>query len=283
MMTNTVAFRRRFGARCKATSCRCGPVQRSVAAFGQRRVDRSRASNRPRPTPIRSPSLGNIAGQFTTWQQTIGNNVNTHGSDAWPPAGSAAERGRDPRERCKQHSQSRHKARCRRSRLAMSWRTRMPPARADTGDVDRDGADAGNRHGGAMPIGARRRTRRCCTSQHPSRSRLPAIRSIEVTCDADVEGERRRGNPGWHRSGHRRCDLLVTKATAGSVTVSCPTSTGRNSSAARAGPSSRLATVPNHQGQEVLMRRASPHRRRSSSPCGSARRRSGARAIGQCA
>ena len=67
-------------------------------------------------------SLGNIAGQFTRWQQTIGNNLSTMGQTL----GLQQSQQQEARPRsCKPSATAlaiAHRARCRRSRPATSWR-----------------------------------------------------------------------------------------------------------------------------------------------------------------
>ena len=103
-------------------------------------------------------SLGNTAGQFTTWQQTIGNNLNTMGQTLGLQTVAAAERGRDPASPP--------------AALPIGagpdagdpgWkragRRQRRPVGADTSNAGLDRADAGNRHGRAgRPAGDRGRS-----------------------------------------------------------------------------------------------------------------------------
>ncbi len=135
-------------------------------------------------------SLGNTAGQFTTWQQTIGNNLNTMGQTLGLQTVAAAERGRDPASppaalpigAGPDAGDPGWKRAGRRQRRAVG---------ADTSNTGLDRADAGNRHGRAgRPAGDR--GRRDGAFREPHRVATPVIEQL-VRQHANAQDFRCRG------------------------------------------------------------------------------------------
>ena len=147
-------------------------------------------------------SLGNIAGQFTTWQQTIGNSVNTLGKTLGLQQNQQASDAAllASLEQHSQSAQGQMQAIQAGNELAHATAVQLQQIQATLGC---DGADAGDRDGG------RRRPasvagRRDAAFRAAAVVRRPPATSNGEDRDDDPESKRRRGNPRWRHSGHGR-------------------------------------------------------------------------------
>ena len=201
MVTNTVALPQQIWGtvqsdimRCRALSNAASLLSGNAGSIVTRLQSASGYANQ-------AASLGNIAGQFTTWQQTIGNNLNTLGRTLGLQQSQQQNQAAILPATLQQHSQ-----RAQGQMQAIQAGNELADANAAQlaqiqATLTADGADAGDRDGGRRRTGRRPRTPRCCISPPSSRSNVrlsPILRRVAMLTIKDD----RCG--GHSREPHRR-------------------------------------------------------------------------------